>query len=56
MKEYSINFRSAIRKIRHGNNNEVSNKLTPKERQALTVTYIVTMMPVLIILVTLVLN
>ncbi len=56
MKEYTLNFRSAIRKIRFGNNNEVSNKLTPKERQALTITYIVTMMPVLIILVTLVLN
>lgn len=51
MKEYTLNFRSALKKMSFRNNNEVSNKLTPKEKQALTITYIVTMTPVVIILV-----
>jgi len=56
MKDYSVAMKSAVRKIKYKNNHEVSNRLTPKERQALAITYSVPLILILIVLVTYTLN
>lgn len=56
MKEYTLYLASAMRKMKHKGNNEVSYRLTPKEKQSVAVTCIVAMIPVVIVLVTLAMN
>lgn len=56
MKHYSYYLKSALKKIGDKNSNEVSKKLIPKEKQALTVTALVVSIPLLVTLVTVAIN
>jgi hypothetical protein len=56
MKEYSLYIKSAYRKMKCKDSNEVSMRLIPKEKQALAVTLLVASIPVLVTLITVAFN